>query len=467
MRTCPFVSGILLLSLLSPLEALAANETTEALTAEPTGKHGTAVSVKDTVNATLEHHRGLKAIQENREVIIHELRRAKAGWGPRVDVTGRAGASRLSDTTTRPLNADKSMYGASNIGAVLVQPLWDGFATRSRVRTAEATLDSMDDRVFDNATTLALDGIIAYIDLIRRREILRLSEANVERHREILASSRDRQSLGADTMADVTQTEGRLARALSTLSEAKASLLEGEASWRRITGLPVPEELEPILLPDPMYQNWTTVFETAKKNNPKLTAYLSDVKAAKGEEELAESAFHPVINLEVGPNYADRGGPGNQWTSSFDVMGTVRWNLYNSGSDEAEKKAAAARVRQSREVLYDFVDSLKLEIEDTWTGYEAAKEQYGHYQEAIGYNTETRDAYLEQFMVGQRSLLDVLDAENELFNSSTQAATAQGNILVGAYRMYGLAGVLLQELHIDTEKLYTTPEPTPAHPDER
>ncbi|MEG2005678.1 MAG: TolC family protein, partial [Bilophila sp.] len=110
-------------------------------------------------------------------------------------------------------------------------------------------------------------------------------------------------------------------------------------------------------------------------------------------------------------NYSDRGGPGNQWTSSFDVMGTVRWNLFNSGADAAETKAALARVRQSRQFLYDFIDSLKLEVEDTWTGYISATEQYGHYTDAIGFNTQTRDSYLEQFMIGQRSLLDVLDAE--------------------------------------------------------
>lgn len=96
------------------------------------------VSVKETVEATLESHRGLKIIQENLDVVRHELRRAKAGWGPSVDVVGRAGFSQLSDTTTRPLNADNDMYGASRIGLTLTQPLWDGFATRSRVRTGEA-----------------------------------------------------------------------------------------------------------------------------------------------------------------------------------------------------------------------------------------------------------------------------------------------------------------------------------------
>ena len=90
------------------------------------------VTVKQTVEDTLQSHRGLKVMQENLDVVRHELRRAKAGWGPSVDAVGRTGASRLSNTTTRPLNADKDMYGANSISLTLTQPLWDGL-TRAAV----------------------------------------------------------------------------------------------------------------------------------------------------------------------------------------------------------------------------------------------------------------------------------------------------------------------------------------------
>lgn len=417
----------------------------------------TEVSIEDSINATLRNHKSLKVIQENREVIVHELDRAKAGWGPRLDATARAGVGLLSNSTTRGYGANKDMYGANGVSLTLVQPLWDGYATRSRVRAAEATLDSMDDRVFDNATTLGLDSIIAHIDLNRRREIWRLATQNVARHEEILASSRDRELMGTDTMADVSQTEGRLARALSTLAEAEASLSEAVDSYARLTGMPAPEMLGPVPMPTPLFTGPQNIFEVALLHNPKLNAYASDIVAAAGEKDLAKSAYHPIINLEAGPNYSDRSGPGDQWTYSFDVMGTMRWNLFNSGADVASVKAACARVRQSREFLYDFVDTMLLDIQNTWTAYNSSSQQFQHYTEAIGYNTRTRDSYLDQFLIGQRSLLDVLDSESELFNSSTQAVTAQGNILVAAYRMYALAGDLLPHLGISTEQLYKAP----------
>ena len=85
------------------------------------------------------------------------------------------------------------------------------------------------------------------------------------------------------------------------------------------------------------------------------------------------------------------------------------------------------------------------------------EEQKKYYEEAIAYNTATRDAYLEQFKLGERSLLDVLDAESELFNSSTEYTTANGNVVVGAYRLYALTGMLLPELGIKEDPLYESP----------
>lgn len=415
-----------------------------------------SVTVKDTVEATLGYNRGLKVIQENLEVTRHELRRAKAGYGPSVDLVGRAGANELSTSTTRSYGADKDMYGNSSIGLTLTQPLWDGFATRSRVASAQATVDSMSYRVFDNATTFALDGIIAHVDLLRRREILQLAKENVERHREILASQEDRISAGASSSADLSQTQGRLSRAQSTLTDAQASLREAESSYIRLTGLPAPTELTEVDASSGL-EGMDSAFAASHESNPKLRAYLSDIRSREGDKELAKAAYHPKINLEAGPSYSDRAGKGSQWQNELSVGLALRWNLFNSGADDAEVMAATSRIRQAREEAANFVDDLDKEIADTWTRWLAAKELERFYSQAVVYNSETRDAYTEQFILGQRSLLDVLDAESELFNSSTQLATARGNIVVGSYRLHALIGDLLPVLNVETDTLYIAP----------
>ena len=427
---------------------------------------GKALSVEDTIYGVLRNHHNLRGMIENREVLTHEVRRAQAGFGPRVDVTGQAGGSVLSDSSTRSQNLDSQMWGKVGYSAQLVQPIWDGFATRSRVRTAKSTLESQKYRVFDTATSLSLDAIIAHIDLLRRRKIYELSEDNVTHHKGLVGQAQDRASLGADTAADVTQAQSRLQRAYSSLSEAKAALLVAEETYVRLTGLPAASRLQPVSMPPQLFAATQAVMDQAKKSNPKLAAYLQDIRASRGERELADAAFSPTLNLEAGPNYSNLGGASDRWVYSFDVMGVVRWNIFNSGADVAERRAASARMRQSRQVMYNFMDDLKLDVESTWVNYQAAQEQYNHYSKAIEYNKYTRTAYLEQFQIGKRSILDVLDTESELYNSATQAETARGNILVGAYRLSALTGNMLPEMSINTGPLGQSAPKDPEDPRE-
>ncbi len=427
---------------------------------------GDAVTLADTIYGVLRHHRSLQGMQENRQVLEHELRRARAGFGPSVDVQGMAGGQLLSDNTTRNADLDKQMYGIGQISARLTQPIWDGFATRSRVRNAKSTLESVKARVFDTATTLSLDGIIAHIDLLRRRALYALAQRNVAQHRSILGQTQDRTNLGADTEADVSQAQSRLMRALSSLSEAQAALLVAEDTYNRLTGMPPAANMQPVAMPPETFSGPEPVFEMAEEYNPKLLAYMQDIRALQADKQLAESTFYPTFNAEVGPSYTDRGGAYDRWVYSFDVVATMRWNIFNSGADVAETKAASARIRQARQLLYDFRDDLKLDIESTWVNYLAAQDQYRNYTEAMKYAEFTRTAYLEQFQLGKRSLLDVLDAENELYSSSTQAETARGNILVGAYRLCALTGNLLPMLSIDLVPLGENPPRDPKDPRE-
>lgn len=423
---------------------------------------GATVTVTDSVYGVLRTHRNIHSMMQNRETLRHEVRRAQAGFGPRVDITGRGGGSVYSDSTSRSHDLDAQMYGYGQVSAQLVQPIWDGFATRSRVRTAKSTLKSQEYRVFDTATSLCLDGIIAHIDLLRRRAICVMAEENVEQHKDMVVQAEERVQLGADTGADVTQAQSRLQRALSSLSEAQSALRVAEETYTRLTGLPAAVRLEGVPMPPQVFSDAASVLKQAEKTNPKLAAYLHDIRTARANRELADAAMYPQINLEAGPNYSNRGGATDRWIYSFDVLGVVRWNAFNSGADSAEQRAASSRVREARLVMRNYADDLKLDVESTWANYEAAQRQYTHYSKAVEFNKYTKTAYREQFLLGKRSILDVLDAENELYNSSTQAETARGNILVGAYRLSALTGQLLPKMSINTAPLKRKPPKEPA-----
>ncbi len=420
---------------------------------------GIMTTMSETVDAVIKTHKALKSIQENRVVAQEELSSSRAGYGPKLDLTGSSGLSNLSNSTTRLSSRNMELYGAGQVRLLLTQPIWDGFATRSRVRSSQALLDSVTSRVIDNATTLALDGIIAHVDLIWRRKTLELSKLNVVTHERILSLTRDREATGADTIANVTQTQGRLINAKSTYEDSRASLIQGEDSYVRLTEMPVPVALGPVKQPMKMFSSPNEVIEYAKTNNPKIIAYLADVRTEQANKELAEAAYHPTINIEAGPNYSNYGynNASNGWSSGVDVLGTVRWNLFNSGADIYANKAQSARIREARQTANNSMDDLHLQIQNSWTDYQTAVKQLAFHEEAIGYNLQTRDLYMEQFLIGQRTLLDVLDAENELYNSEIQSVTARANIIISSYTLYALAGLLLPELQIAAETVLVAP----------
>lgn len=412
------------------------------------------IPLKESIEALMRNNHSLKALQENRTAVGHEIDHAKAGWGPSLDLTARGGFGKLSNSTTRSYGYDgvSPHYSAS---LIVTQPLWDGWRTRGKVREAEATYRSLDHRVMDNANTLALDAIIAHIEVLLHRHNFELAEQNVARHEEILAKAEERQALGVDTMADVSQAHSRLARAKSSLTEARATLRIGEETYSRLTRLSA-ANLGPAVMPAGMFSNAEEVLKEAQKFNPKVSAYLEDIQAAAARKEQSASAYQPTVALEAGPSYNNRDNQREMETFEFDVSAVVRWNLFNSGADVAANKASSARIRQARQGLYDYMDELKLSVNESWAEYVSAVEQEKFYREAIEFNKITRDAYQEQFVLGERSLLDVLDAENELYNSSTQAATAHSNSLIAAYRMKALANALIPSFNISTEILKYT-----------
>ncbi len=409
------------------------------------------VSLTDTINMTLKNHHGLKIVRANLDAAKHQVQRAKAGWGPRLDLTGDFGYDRRHPTDE---NDREGLFPGGGFSLMITQPLWDGYATTSQVRSGQATVDSLKAVVFDNATTFTLDAVIAHIDVIRRREIVRLSKENVSAHEEILASQRERVALGAAPSSDVTQTQGRLLRARATLSQNIEQMEDAEAQYFRLTGIFPPDSLEAVEMPENLYSDSTQAYEYARTVNPKINSYLYDLDAAKYDKELAKAGFHPQVDLETGIAYEDRDTSGTNigdYEKSFDVRLNMNWNLFNSFADVNALKAANSSLIESRQVVLNYLDELKNELDDTYSQYFSAIDQQDYYAQAKVYNRETRIAYLEQFTLGTRSLSDILDVESEYFSSSTEELTAKGNITVGAYRILALVGTLVPTLNINRE----------------
>lgn len=429
------------------------------------------VSVQDTVKLSLAYHQSLKIAQSNRESAEYQLRRAKAGWGPSADVS-MSGGINFSNSfwQSEPANSTATNAGAFGMepkGAVslsITQPLWDGFATSSRVKAGESTVESLSSRVFDTATSTALDAIIAHVDVLRRRSIVTLARNNVEQHETMLASQRQRVNSGTAPTSDVTQTQGRLARARASLSQTMADLEAAEAQYVRMTGLEAPANMQEVEMPSIMYIDAAQLFTQALTTNPKVKAFKLDVQTSMYSRDLSKASFQPNVSFVLTPSFNYSSNPmdttsiagvtvqnpvDNDMNMGVDARIALRWNVFNSFADTNNLRSANTLIRESQQKSSSFNDDLRQEIENTFYSFRTYGEQSAYYTQASKYNRLTRQAYGEQFSLGVRSLTDILDVESEYFNSATEELTAKSNVVVGGYRMVALSGELLPMLAIE------------------
>ncbi|GFM37740.1 TolC family outer membrane protein [Desulfovibrio psychrotolerans] len=405
-------------------------------------------SLRDTVLTTLRQHPQLQQLQQGKQAAEQDHKQARGGFFPRLDASAQYGTEAYSDAATRRAQQDGHFTDRMDAALTATQMLWDGHATSSSVAAAEAGMRLADSQFVDAADSLGLDAVIAHIGVLRQRLLVELAQDNVVQHQDILASMEEREQLGAGSLADVTQTRGRLARSMTTLSATRSDLNVLTANYYRLTGQ-VPQNLEEPGLPDGVPHDVDAAAEKTLENNPKIVTLLAEVDRAVQNIRRNEANYYPEFNLKASSGFTQNAESSTTYTKKDQVMVTMDWNLFKGGSDVAGVRAARARKSAAELGLRDTRDALMEEVLASWSLYEAAKEQAALYEQAVEFNRQTRDMYLQQFTVGQRSLLDVLDAENELFNTQGQLITARMNVVVGGFRLLALNGDILSALNID------------------
>ncbi len=415
----------------------------------------TKVKLSDTVSTALEYSPRLQVLQANQEAIGFERDRAKGGYYPQVDLAIGYGAEAHSDVRTRASDTEHNFYDRLEGSIRLSQLLYDGKETRSLVEIEEAKLVSAGYRTFDNAEAIALDAIIAHMEVYRQRELVGLAEMNVNDHLEILDKLEKRQEGGAGSIADVDQTQARLARSYASLAQTEADLRTAEANYQRVVGklagdvefFSVPPGLAPKTLDE-------AVKQTAEYN-PQTLALDANVDEADRRVDLSKSNFLPKVHAELSSSYEDQVESSETYEHNNQAMVRLRWNIFNGHSDVADRKAAMSRKMQAVAGRNDQQDLVIEETRATWAELESARKQVVFFGDALNYNQKTLESYVKQFNVGQRTLLDVLDAQNEKFQSAGLMVTARTNEVIATERLLALTGELNASLQID-EQLYTT-----------
>ncbi len=410
-----------------------------------------AMSVSEAVDLAVSTNPDIGIVASNREAVDEELRQARGLWLPQIDAAAGIGKERTDDRTTRASAANSDgtrTLTRQEASITLQQRIFDGFEANSTIDREKSRVESASRRVEENAEFLALDAVGAYLEVVRQRELVRLAETNLEVHLTILDAVRQRQSGGGGSRADVVQTEARAARSRATLTQSLNDLRDGEAVFTRTVGQ-FPDNLEPVEFPQGVLPpDLETAVSLAGSNNPTTKIFEADVRSSNAEVSLTEAPFYPSVTLEAETEYNDGRDGIQTYEFNNQVMLRLRWNLFRGGIDRAARQEALSRVAENKNRRLRSYLEAQREMRQSWFAYEANRQRVEDLSDAVQFNIETRDAYRQQFEVAQRTLLDVLDAENELFVSSGQLVTAQTNELLASYRILAVGGLLLDTLDV-------------------
>ena len=389
-------------------------------------------------------------VQSNRRATDKELRQARGGYYPSIDLSADTGVEASDNPSTRgDLDGEDSeelfRYQAD---LTLTQMLFDGFETKYEVKRQKNRVASAAARLRETVELTGLDIVEAYLEVMRQRELLKIARENVDEHRKILSQIQQGEAAGRSTQADVEQARARLASARANVADVREDLSTAEANFRREVG-DAPGDLRMPNIPgNQLAASVGQQVERTLSESPTLDIREEDIDAARANWQKSKESFYPEIDLQLNARDADNLGGIEGSDQSASALVTMNWNLYRGGADTARTDELVYRLSQAKEERAEEARRLARDVRRTWAQMINAGERAQRFAEQADANRKIVDAYFDQFQLDRRTLLDVLDAQNELFVSRSNTVNNEVLRTFAIYRLIALRGDLMSTLDI-------------------
>jgi adhesin transport system outer membrane protein len=408
-----------------------------------------AISLTEAIQYTIDHHPELQATKNERLSAGEDLNAAKGGYLPTVDLVAAYGRQQSDNPSTRAIYGHESRtlnYTQSELR--LRQLLFDGFNTPNEVGRNKAVVNSRAYFVQGTSQSLALRAIEVYLEVLKCRELLTLARNNLQAHMRINDQIGLRSERGVGSTADRDQSLARRALAQNNFQTAQVNLADAEANFVSAVGR-LPDELEtPPSIKGEVPLTLSDAQRSMLLNNPYLKSAQADVQAAEKQYEIARAPFYPRFDAElaVGANDNLQGEEGhdNQWRAAV----VMNYNLFNGNRDTSRLRSNAYKTGQALDIRNNALRMLNENMALAWNAMTNARLQTPVARDYVETTTRVRAAYQDQFGLGQRTLLDLLDSENELYNAGRRYTEVRYTEELAMYRVLASEGELLRKQRV-------------------
>jgi len=416
--------------------------------AQPSSAPVTAASAGATLYTVVE-----KTLLSNPEIQAryHDFRSslegqsvARGGFLPQVNAQGyygRVWQNRLPGEE-RSQNWTRPGYNVE-----LRQLLFDGFRTSNDVKQAGFEKLSRFYDLLATSDEMAFNAAQAFVDVQRYRDLELLARSNYTLHDETLKQIRERADSGVGRRVDLEQAGGRLSLAQTNLMTESANLNDVSQRFRRVTGMSVPAVMAPMPKVGDKLPVAPTSFDDSLRSNPSILSKQALLQAADAGAQSAKAAFSPKFEF-VANSGTDTSQPGVEYKNvrTSNVQVVMSYNLYRGGSDSARVRQVAAQNYAARDVRDYTCRNVQQDLAIAWNQIVHLRQSLPFLRDHELATTKVREAYRQQFQIGQRTLLDLLDTENELFESRRAYTNALYDLQIAEYRWLTLSHKLLPTL---------------------
>ena len=406
-----------------------------------------AASLQETVRETVETNPDVLIANSERNTVEQQMEQARAGFFPQADITVGQGYEYSDNPITR--NSDQGSRGFHREEAEILvrQLLFDGQGTESEFQRQRARVNSRAYESFNTAELTALKAVEVYLDVLKEKRLVDLAQQNLNNHQETYDRIVKRGDSGVGSKADVQQALGRLALAQSNLMAEENRRDDAVASFVNVVGHE-PEGLEEPESPEDLVPaTIEELIETALDNHPAMKIAESDVIAAEQQHNAAKALFYPRIHLELQGSHNNNIDGVEGRNNDALAMFRGRYN-FTGGKDIARRQETVSELQQAMEIRdrtrREIIESVQL----SWNAYETSKEQLKYFKTHVDASEAALVAYRKQFNLGQRSLLDVLDQENEVFEARINYVNGQNEVAFSTYRILAGVGKLMWSLDV-------------------
>ena len=404
-----------------------------------------------------------EAITTNPEVIEqlnqklsrdYEIRQAQSGYYPSIDIIAGYGSESSDNNATRAYNNINNNSGHSRsmnrqeARLVLRQMLFDGFETSSETSRQQYRSESANFQLLNLSQQISIDAITAYVNVLRTQKLVEYANTNVKVHEKIHDQVELRSSMGADNQGSLSQIVSRLNLAYSNLEAEKNNLTDAIADYERVIGSSPENTLEEASFILNLPNSYDDTLKLALQNHPAIRAAQADIEAVKMQQQTSKSNYYPDVEIELGEEWADNQNGARGHDNGHYAMLNLRYNIYQGGGDKARVDKDAHLIMEARSRMDVTKRSVIKAVDIAWNAYLSSTRRTEFLQKYVNSTIKTRDAYSLQFQVGERTLLDLLNTENEIFSAHSENTKNQYENIIAKYRVIDSMGMLLNDLKL-------------------